>query len=127
VLIRLDYTAVGRAIKPTSEIDPVASEKLQLQARGGEVILRVKVTPGSSRNRIVGLHAGALKLAVSAPAEHGKANQAVIKLLAQTLGVRDNQLRLTTGQRSPHKTIAIRQLTVEQALARLKPFCQPRA
>jgi uncharacterized protein (TIGR00251 family) len=109
----------------TAEIDPVPSEKLQLHSRGGEVLLRVKVTPGSSRNRIVGLHGGALKLAVSAPAERGKANEAVLGLLAETLGLRSNQLRLTAGQRSPHKTIAIRQLTVEQALARLKSFCQP--
>ncbi|MGB9626422.1 MAG: DUF167 domain-containing protein, partial [Phycisphaerae bacterium] len=47
----------------------------------GGVEVAVKVVPGSSRDRIMGVLGDALKIAVAAPPEKGKANQAVIEVL----------------------------------------------
>lgn len=77
--------------------------------------LAVWVQPGASRARIVGMLDGALKLAVTAPPEKGKANKAVAKLMANELGVAVSAVRIVTGTASRRKTIAVDGLT-QQAL-----------
>jgi uncharacterized protein len=51
--------------------------------------LTVKVVPGSSRNQIVGWLGNALKIKVTAPPEKGRANEAVVAILADRLGMRE--------------------------------------
>ena len=69
--------------------------------------LAVKVVPGARRTRIVGRYGDALKVQVAAPPERGKANEAVIALLASTLGLRPNQLELLQGHAQPHKVFQV--------------------
>ena len=57
----------------------------------------VKVVPGASRDRIVGTLGQALKVAVSAPAEKGAANKALLKLLAKRLDLRPAQIQILSG------------------------------
>ena len=49
--------------------------------------LSLKVVPGSSRDEVVGWLANALKVKVKAPPEKGRANEAVVALLADRLGI----------------------------------------
>ncbi len=63
-------------------------------------LLAVKVVAGSARNRIGGWLGDSPRVAVSAPAKHGKANRAVADLLRDALGV---EVRLLEGKRSPRK------------------------
>ena len=84
--------------------------------------LSVKVVPGSSRNQIVGWLGDALKIKVMAPAEKGKANEAVIALLAETLGIGTDAIQIESGHASPSKVIAITGMDVE---ALKKAFEQP--
>lgn len=81
--------------------------------------LRIKVVPGSSRDRIAGLLGDRLKVAVSAPPEGGKANKAVCKLLASALGVPTRDVSVTAGHTQPQKTTTILGVTVDQAVAAL--------
>jgi len=74
---------------------------------GDDVLIAVKVVPGASRTEIVGEWDGRLKIAVAAPPEKGKANQAIAKLLAEWLGVRRRNVTVIRGQASPLKTIRI--------------------
>ncbi len=83
------------------------------------VILRVKVVPGATRSRVVGVLDGALKVAVSAPAEKGKANKALIKLLADVVGVPRNRITVQQGHTSPHKLLLFEGLAREDLLAKL--------
>jgi uncharacterized protein YggU (UPF0235/DUF167 family) len=76
--------------------------------------LRLKVVPGSSRDRLMGELDGALKLAVSAPPERGRANRAVIALLARCLGLRPPSIRIERGTTNAFKTCAVSGVTVEQ-------------
>ncbi len=69
--------------------------------------LTVKVVPGSSRDQIVGWLGDALKIKVIAPPEKGKANEAVIDLLAEALGVSTDDIEVVSGQSSPSKVIAV--------------------
>lgn len=75
--------------------------------------LSVKVVPGSSRNRIAGKLGDALKVQVAAAPERGKANQAVIELLAGALGVKPGQIELVSGHAQPRKVFRI--VGLEQA------------
>lgn len=84
--------------------------------------LQIKVVPGASRNRIVGRLGEALKVQVAAAAERGKANQAVIELLAEALGVRANQIELVQGHTQPRKTFRISGLEQAALEAKLAHF-----
>jgi uncharacterized protein (TIGR00251 family) len=69
--------------------------------------LRVKVVPGASRTRVVGLLGDRLKIQVAAPPEGGKANQAVIACLASWLGLPAKVIELVAGQSQPLKTLRL--------------------
>ncbi len=71
------------------------------------MILRVKVHPGAGRDRVVGWLGDVLKVSVSAPPEKGKANQAVVELLAQVLSIPKRSIRVVSGSTSREKSIEI--------------------
>ena len=94
--------------------------------RGGAVLVPVKVVPGASRSRVVGVlgdpATGARwKVAVSAPPEKGAANREACEVVAAALGVESAAVTLAEGASSPRKTLAARGLdaeTVDAALSR---------
>ena len=69
--------------------------------------LKVKVVPGSSRDGITGWLGDALKIKVTAPPEKGRANEAVVSLLAERLGLPADAVAVASGHSSPSKVIAI--------------------
>ena len=73
--------------------------------------LNVKVVPGSSRDTIAGWLGDALKIKVKAPPEAGRANAAVLKLLATTLDVTSDRIKISSGHGTPRKVIEIDGLT----------------
>ena len=81
--------------------------------------LSVKVVPGSSRDGIAGWLGEALKVRVTAPAERGKANASVEKIVAQALDVPSASARIVAGWTSPRKTIEISGLSEEDVHERL--------
>ncbi len=70
--------------------------------------LAVRVSPGASRSQIVGRMAdGRLKVRIAAPAEGGRANAALVKLLAEHLGVRPQAVVLIAGHGSRDKIVEV--------------------
>lgn len=69
------------------------------------------MTPRAKQTSIGGHVDGALKVSVTAPADKGKANQAVIKLLAKTLKVAKGRVEVLHGAKSRRKTIALHEAT----------------
>ena len=59
--------------------------------------LRVRVSPGASRTAVSGRHGEAWKVRVAAPPEAGRANEAVVALLAQTLSLPRRSVTLVAG------------------------------
>ncbi len=68
-----------------------------------ETFIKVKVHAGEKKNRLEPKGADAYEIWVKAPAEQGRANEAVRALLAQHLGVAENKLSLIKGAASPAK------------------------
>ncbi len=83
-------------------------------------LLLVRAQPGSRKQGILGVHADRLKVAVHAAPDKGKANTALIELLAEALHLKRHQLQLIQGQTSQDKAFLISGLTpqeVHQSLA----------
>jgi uncharacterized protein (TIGR00251 family) len=70
-------------------------------------ILPVHAQPRARKAGILGEHAGALKVAVTAPPEDGRANEALVELLAKKLGLKRSQVTLLSGQTSREKRFLI--------------------
>lgn len=81
--------------------------------------LRLRVAPGARRDEVVGLHGDALKVAVRAPPERGRANDAVLDLIADRLGVSRAQVSLERGAASRDKTVRILGLDPAEVRRRL--------
>jgi uncharacterized protein YggU (UPF0235/DUF167 family) len=69
--------------------------------------LLLRVAPGAPRPGIVGRHGGGWKLRVAAAPEAGRANEAVVALLASTLGLRQREIRIVSGHAARDKIVAL--------------------
>ncbi len=78
------------------------------------VRLKVRVQPKASRNQVEGYRGDRLSLRVTAPPEAGKANSAVVSLLAEQLGIAKSKVRMIRGQASRDKVVLIESLTPEE-------------
>jgi uncharacterized protein (TIGR00251 family) len=74
----------------------------------------VKVVPRASKNQIVGMEGDAIKIRLNAPPVEGKANEALVKFLAETLGVSRAQIEIVRGHASRRKVVRVRGVTAEQ-------------
>jgi uncharacterized protein (TIGR00251 family) len=76
--------------------------------RNADVLtLTLHVQPGAKRSEIAGLHGEALKIRLAAPPVEGRANEALLKFIAQLFGVPLRQVELRQGGQSRHKVVAI--------------------
>jgi uncharacterized protein len=71
------------------------------------VMLMVRAHAGARRNAVLGIRAGALRIAVTAAPEKGKANRAITELLAKKLGVSKSSIELVSGETAPQKRFLI--------------------
>ena len=83
------------------------------------IILPVRAQPGAKRNCMVGEHGGALKVAVQAPPEDGKANDAILDLLRRSFGISKQQIELVSGHTSRDKRFLLTGITLEQLQAKI--------
>jgi uncharacterized protein (TIGR00251 family) len=81
---------------------------------------RIKVQAKARREEIGGVIGAALRVRVNAPALEGRANKAVISLLAKGLQVSKGSIKITAGERSALKTVVVAGLRPAEALARLR-------
>jgi uncharacterized protein (TIGR00251 family) len=85
-------------------------------------VLPVRAQPGARKNTVLGEQAGALKVAVTAPPEAGRANQALVEVLRDALGLKRSQLELIAGPTSRDKRFLVRGVTKEQLAAKVAAF-----
>lgn len=81
--------------------------------------LGVTVSPGAARSELVGRHGDGWKARVAAPPERGRANEALVELLAEALGVPRSAVRVVAGQRAKAKVVEVDGLTAEDVESRL--------
>lgn len=85
----------------------------------GFVRIHVRVIPRSSKNSIV-WEEGALKVRLTAPPVEGAANEALIGLLAQCLGLPKRDIQIVHGATGRHKTVEIMGMTAEAVEQKIK-------
>ncbi len=90
-----------------------ASPRLPYAVVQDGVRLAIRLVPKASASRLIGLiedgHGGwAIKAAVTAPPVEGEANAALIRLLAQQLGLKPRDLQIASGAQSRSKVVEIR-------------------
>jgi hypothetical protein len=74
-------------------------------------VLPVRARAGARRNEIGGEQNGALKVSVTQVAEKGKANKAILALLARGLDLKKSQLELIAGETSREKRFLVREIS----------------
>jgi hypothetical protein len=92
---------------------------LWLRELASAVEIKVKVVPGSSRDRIAGSHGDACKVQVSAVAEGGRANARLAEVLAAALDLPARAVTIVAGLHHPLKTVRLCGITAAEVRARL--------
>ena len=85
----------------------------------------IHAQPRARKNGIVGVHAGRLKVAVTQAPERGKANTALLKVLAKGLGLKASQVQLVAGETSQQKTVWVEGMTADELQTRLDSILNP--
>jgi uncharacterized protein (TIGR00251 family) len=91
----------------TDLFDYTAAEK---EGEAGSAVIRLHVQPGAGKTAVVGRHGDAVKVRVAAPPEGGRANDAVVALMATTFDVKLAQVSLVSGQSSRAKRVQIAEI-----------------
>jgi uncharacterized protein (TIGR00251 family) len=86
----------------------------------GTVVLRVHAHPGAGRTAVVGRHGTAVKVRVAAPPVGGRANEAIVRLLAEQFGVVAGDVELVKGDRSADKAFRVSGVEAEEFGRRLE-------
>jgi len=81
--------------------------ELRIRQLDGAITFEVRVAPRASRNRVIGVQDGALKVALTAAPVQGAANEALKKLLAKALGVSKSNVEILRGDRARSKVLRI--------------------
>jgi uncharacterized protein len=92
---------------------------IQVTDHADGCILAIRAQPGARRNELVGEYAGALKIAVTAPPEQGRANEAILELLCDRLRLKKGCVELLSGAGSRNKKVLVRNMAVGQLAAEL--------
>jgi uncharacterized protein len=82
---------------------------------GSQARLSLRVSPGARKSAVVGRYGERWKIRVAAPAESGRANEALIELLAKTFGVARSQIRVVTGTGARDKIVEVKGINVEES------------
>jgi uncharacterized protein len=83
------------------------------------VRITVTVSPGASQSRIVGRHGDGWKARVAAPPERGRANEALVDLLADALDLPRSQLAVVAGLSARRKVVEVAGLDLDEIARRL--------
>ena len=81
--------------------------------------LHLRVSPGATRSGIVGRHGEGWKVRVTAPPEDGRANAAVVRLIADTVSVSRDAVSLVSGHGSKDKIVELAGIELARVERRL--------
>ena len=96
-----------------------------VQRVGADARLRLRVKPGGRADRLIGPFGEALKLEVREAPERGRANEAVVRLLARELDLSRADVEIVAGAGSQDKIAAIRGASADEVARRLQAIGVP--
>ena len=91
-----------------------------VEATDDAVVISVHAQPGAGRSEVLGRHGDALKVRVAVPPTQGRANQVITTLLAETLGVEEKAVSLTSGATARDKRFTVADLDLDSAIEALE-------
>ncbi|MGH7144801.1 MAG: DUF167 domain-containing protein [Planctomycetota bacterium] len=105
--------------QPSSSDDSQAANNLRVQAVDDGLEFDVIAAPGSAQTALRAIHAGALKVALHAAPEKGKANAELIEFLAERLGIAKREVAVVRGPTARRKRVRVRGIGVAELRRRL--------
>ena len=93
---------------------------MYLEPHEDGVIIRVKVTPNSSKNQITGERDDRLTVKLTSPPVEGKANKQLLKFIGKKLGAPSSSITILRGQSSREKVLLVPGIDERTAMERLK-------
>jgi uncharacterized protein len=98
------------------------SEQLRVSVKEGRLCFPIWLQPRAGRNRILGVHGGALKVSLTAPPVEDRANRQLIEFLAEILRVPRHSICLVTGRKSRNKVVTVDDLSLADFNQLLHPY-----
>jgi len=87
---------------------------------GKDVVIKVKIIPGSSKSKVIGVYNNSLKITITAPPIEGKANKKCITYIAKCFDVAKSKIEIISGQTSKNKLIKIYDISQKEFLDKLE-------
>ncbi len=105
--------------EPSYRLDEAAAEREHARMAGISGRITVRLTPRAAREEIAGERDGALLVRVTAPPVDGAANEALVRLVAKTVGVPKSAVRIVSGETSRTKILEVTGMDSEVLRTRL--------
>ena len=86
---------------------------------GPSATVSVRVVPRSSKEGVAGFEGGVVRIRLNAPPVEGKANEALVRFLAKTVGVPKSRITLVAGEKGRNKIVRVVGITREALMAAL--------
>ncbi len=86
--------------------------------------IELTVSPGAARSELVGRHGDGWRARVAAPPERGRANRALVELLAEALGVHRDRVAVVAGLTGRRKVVEVTGLEPAELDRRLEAACR---
>ena len=83
--------------------------------------MMIKALPGARKNQLRVGDDGQVRVSVTQTAEHGKANEAIVGLLSESLGIAKSRIEVLRGTTGRKKTVLLRACQLEKVLQQLVP------
>lgn len=90
-----------------------------IESTADGVVIAVRVVPRSGRSGIAGTRGGALLVRLNAPPVEGAANDELIEVIADTLGLPRRAVTIVSGERSRSKRVRVAGVDADHVASRL--------
>jgi uncharacterized protein len=90
-----------------------------IEDRQGGCVVAVRAQPGAKKNAVLGVRGDRLRVAVQAPPDKGRANEAIIEVLAEFFGVKRSQVELVAGPTNRDKKLHLHGVRAVDAAAKI--------
>ena len=91
-------------------------EKRRNNGASAAVVLQVRIQPRASKNEVLRMEGGGIKIRLTAPPVDNAANEALVKFLADVLSIAKSQIAIVAGHTAREKAVVVRGLSDEEVM-----------
>ena len=93
-----------------------------IKARGEKILISVRVQPGASKNVVTGIREGSLTIKLCSPPVDGRANDSLIRFVADRLNISRSSVQIIHGIKNRKKLLEVAGLSIADAENALTPL-----